>query len=213
MRSEGKIIMGYLPIEAHHHDAILSLVQPAHPGYKIIDPFAGNGEFLEAAARKWNLTAYANELDQARAEKCIERFGPKQAVRGDAMRLRATNNAFAIGWINPPYDHDRAAEGNKRVEFTMLRHSWKWIQAGGLVMWCVYIQHITEDAMAFFAQYAEDADLWALPGKHQGEYDQVVLVATVGPGKSAHEMQTYNKLVNQKQDPLELTVQDEPLYK
>lgn len=131
---------------------------------------------------------------------------PKQAVRGDAMRLRATNNAFAIGWINPPYDHDRAAKGNKRVEFTMLRHAWKWIQTGGIVMWCVYKSHVTEDAMAFFAQYAADANIWALPGKHQGEYDQIVLVATVGQGKSAHEMQTYNKLVKQKQDPIELTV-------
>ena len=38
-RSESKMQMGYLPIEAHHHEAILSLIQPAHPGYKIIDPF------------------------------------------------------------------------------------------------------------------------------------------------------------------------------
>jgi hypothetical protein len=212
-RSESKVKMGYLPLETHHHEAIVSLVQPAHPGYKMIDPFAGDGVFLEVAAKHWNLTPYANELDQTRADACIARFGPKQAVRGDAMRLRATNNAFAIGWINPPYDHDRAAKGNKRVEFTMLRHAWKWIQTGGIVMWCVYKSHVTEDAMAFFAQYAADADIWALPGKHQGEYDQIVLVATVGQGKSTHEMQTYNKLVKQKQDPIELTVQADPIYK
>ena len=212
-RSESKMVMGYLPIESRHHEAILSLVQPAHPGYKIIDPFAGDGEFLEVAATHWQLTPYANELDKARAEACIERFGSKQAVHGDAMRLRATNNGFAIGWINPPYDHDRAAKGNKRVEFSMLRHAWKWIQPGGIVMWCVYQQHLTEDALAFIAQYAADADIWALPGKHQGEYDQIILVARVGQGKSAHEMQTYDKLVRQKSDPVELTVQEDPIYK
>lgn len=212
-RLESKQIMGYLPIEEKHHEAILSLVQPAHPGYKIIDPFAGDGTFLEVAAKHWDLTPYANELDQTRYEQCVERFGPKQAVRGDAMRLRATNGVFSLGWINPPYDHDRAAAGNKRVEFTMLRHSWKWMQTGGIVMWCVYLQHVTEDALAYFAKYAQDADIYALPGKHQGEYDQIIVVATVGRGTSNHEMQTYHKLVQQKQQPIELTVFDEPVYK
>ena len=86
-RSESKLKMGYLPLESHHHEAIVSLVQPAHPGYKMIDPFAGDGVFLEVAAKHWNLTPYANELDQTRADQCIDCFGPKQAVRGDACLL------------------------------------------------------------------------------------------------------------------------------
>ncbi|MEM9955268.1 MAG: DUF6094 domain-containing protein [Chloroflexota bacterium] len=205
--------MGYLKIEAHHHDAILSLVQPAHAGYKMLDPFAGEGDFLEIASKHWQVTPYANELDQTRAEQCIARFGPKQAVRGDAMRLRASNTAFSIAWINPPYDHDRAAKGNKRVEFTMLRHSWKWVQVEGLVMWCVYQHHLTEDALAFFANYAQDADIWALPGKHLGEYNQIIVVARVERGQSAHASQTYNKLLVQRDNPQLLTVQADPIYK
>ena len=81
--------LGYYPLEHKHHTAILSLVAPATPAYKLLDPFAGEGEFLEAAANAWNVTPYANELDGERAAKCIERFGPKQAVRSDALRLRA----------------------------------------------------------------------------------------------------------------------------
>lgn len=122
-RLENKNVMGFFKIEEHHHDAILSLVAPAAPAYKLLDPFAGEGEFLEVAAKQWNITPYANELDGERAAKCIERFGPKQAVRSDALRLRASNAAFSCLWVNPPYDHDKAASGNKRVEFAMLRHS------------------------------------------------------------------------------------------
>lgn len=60
-RTESKAIMGYhLPIEAHHHSAILSLIAPAT---LLFDPFAGEGVFLETAARAWNVTPYANELD------------------------------------------------------------------------------------------------------------------------------------------------------
>lgn len=72
-------------IEMQHHQlpddvvALLSLVAPATPAHKLLDPFAGEGEFLEVAAKAWNVTPYANELDGDRAAKCIERFGPTQA--------------------------------------------------------------------------------------------------------------------------------------
>ena len=83
-RAESKVVMGYLPVEAKHHDAITSLIIPATPATKLLDPFAGDGYFLEVASQAWNVTPYANELDQTRSQDCIERFGPKQAVRGDA---------------------------------------------------------------------------------------------------------------------------------
>lgn len=51
--AESKMIMGYLPIEARHHAAILSLVAPATLATRMLDPFAGEGEFLEVAAQTW----------------------------------------------------------------------------------------------------------------------------------------------------------------
>ena len=41
-RAESKMVMGYLPIEPHHHPAILSLVAPATSAVKLLDPFAGS---------------------------------------------------------------------------------------------------------------------------------------------------------------------------
>jgi hypothetical protein len=62
-RLTSKEKLGYLPIDRHHHEAILSLVTPATPVHRLLDPFAGEGEFLEVAANQWNVTPYANELD------------------------------------------------------------------------------------------------------------------------------------------------------
>lgn len=115
-RAESKAIMGYLPIEVHHHPAILSLIAPATSATRLLDPFAGEGVFLEAAAHAWNVTPYANELDGERAAACIERFGPKQAVRCDVERLMASNEAFGIVWANPPYDHDKTAKNSIRIK-------------------------------------------------------------------------------------------------
>jgi hypothetical protein len=70
-RMENKAVMGYFAIEPKHHPAILSLVQAASPQHKLLDPFAGEGEFLEIASQAWNLAPYANELDGERAAKCF----------------------------------------------------------------------------------------------------------------------------------------------
>jgi len=50
-RAESKQIMGFLPIEERHYAALLSLVAPTTPAVKLLDPFAGEGAFLEVAAK------------------------------------------------------------------------------------------------------------------------------------------------------------------
>ncbi len=209
-RAESKMIMGYLPIEPKHHAAILSLVAPATPAVKLLDPFAGEGAFLDAAAKRWNITPYANELDGERAAACITRFGATQAVRCDVERLVASNNAFGAAWLNPPYDHDAGASGSKRVEFRYLRHAWKWVQDGGMALWCIYRQHITSEAAAFLAKHSTRVDVWALPGKHLDTYDQMVVAAIKGVPLNPTAL--YEQIISDRDRPQLLTVQAEPLY-
>lgn len=210
-RAESKMIMGYLPIEERHYPALLSLVQPATPAVRLLDPFAGEGTFLEAAAKAWHVTPYANELDGERAAACIARFGATQAVRCDVERLVASNNAFGVAWLNPPYDHDAAASGSKRVEFRYLRHTWKWLQDGGLALWCIYRHHITSEAASFLAKHSGQVDVWALPGKHLGEYDQMIVAAV--KGVSVEPKTLYDQIIRDRDQPQPLTIQAQPLYR
>ncbi len=210
-RMENREVMGFFVIEPKHHAAILSLVALGTPAHKLLDPFAGEGAFLEAAAHAWHVTPYANELDGQRAARCVERFGPKQAVRCDVERLIASSGAFSAGWFNPPYDHDASACGSKRVEFRYLRHAWKWIQEGGLVFWVVYRHHLTEEAAAFLAKHSTHVDVWALPGRHLGQYNQIVVAAVKGLPPQPEAL--YEQITAQKADPRLLVVQPEPIYR
>lgn len=210
-RTSSRAIMGFLKIDNHHHDAIISLIAPATPAHRLLDPFAGEGEFLDVASKAWNVTPYANELDGERAQACIDRFGIKQAVRGDVERLVASNNAFSIGWLNPPYDHLTQDADSKRVEFKYLKHSWKWIAEGGIAMWVVYQHHLTQSASAFLAKHSTSVDVWALPGKHLNAYDQIVVVAI--KGLQANPDALYDHIHQQKTNPRLLTVQPEPVYR
>lgn len=132
-------------------------------------------------------------------------------VRCDVERLIASNNAFSVGWFNPPYDHDASVSGNKRVEFRYLRHSWKWIQDGGLVLWAIYIQHLTEDAAAFLSKNSTRVDVWALPGKHLNTYDQIIVAAVKGLQVNPEAL--YDQIMAQKANPQLLEVQMEPVYR
>jgi hypothetical protein len=114
-RPENKMVMGYFAFDEKHHPALLSLVQPAQGAAKILDPFAGEGAVLEQMARAWHATPYANELDGARAEACRQRFGAKQALRGDAERLLASNNAFSLVWVLLKYIVDNSGLNSQAI--------------------------------------------------------------------------------------------------
>jgi hypothetical protein len=71
--------------------------------------------------------------------------------------------------------------------------------------------HLSEEAAAFLAKNSSRVDVWALPGKHQGEYNQVVIAAVKGTQPNSTEL--YQSILDAKLNPRLLTVQDEPLYK
>ena len=68
-RAISKEQMSFYAISEAQHAAILSLVAPATAATRILDPSAGEGDFLQAAAQAWNTTPYANELDGELAAK------------------------------------------------------------------------------------------------------------------------------------------------
>lgn len=212
-RATNREVMGFFAIGEKHHEAILSLIAPSTTNEaRILDPFAGEGDFLYKASNHWNLTPYANELDKSRAETCIAKFGADNAVQGDVERLSASLEAFSVGWYNPPYDNDKLAETPeaKRIEYRYLRHAWKWIQTGGIVMWVVYKHHITEPVATFFSRHASSVDIWGLEEKHLGEYDQIIVVAIKGKHRDPQVL--FDQIMLTKDTPRPLTVQPNPIY-
>ena len=111
-----------------------SLFAPAPHGGRLLDPCAGEGRALQHLSDAWRLTPYANELDTDRAAECQARFGPIQAVQGDLYTLRASLGSFSALWCNPPYTWEMGSGDEKRREFAMLKHAWKWVQPGGYVL-------------------------------------------------------------------------------
>ena len=64
------------------------------------------------------------------------------------------------------------------------------------MLWCVYRTHLTEDAATFLAKNSTRVDVWALPGKHLGEYDQIVVAAIKGMQPDPEAL--YERIMAQK---------------
>jgi hypothetical protein len=204
---------GYYAFPDEHLAAVASLFAPANQGGKLLDPCAGEGRALEHLARAWNLTPHANEIDDTRAAACKALFGARQTVHGDLFHLKTSQASFTALWANPPYTWELSGD-EKRREFSILKHCWKWAQPDAYVLWVVYSHHITLDAATFLAKHSRQVEVWRLPGLHLGEYTHVVAVAQVGrpeadPAKVAIDLVQAGKANAYPA----LTVQETPCYR
>jgi hypothetical protein len=203
---------GYYPYPADHLPALASIFAPDTHGGKLLDPCAGEGAALHFLANAWNLKPYANELDTERAARCVKLFGTTQAIQGDLYQLRASTGGFVALWCNPPYTWDSTGS-DKRRELGMLKHSLKWLQPDGYVLWCVYAHHVTMDAASYLTQRCSQIDLWKLPGLHLGEYKHVVVVARLGRPSVDPTHRTMELVELARSDAMpELTIHDAPIY-
>jgi len=211
---------GFYPLDLPHAHNLASLFAPAENGGRILDPVAGEGEALAILASQLKLDAYTNELDQARAKVCEERFGVTQTACGDQSKLRTPNQAYTFLYHNPPYMSNLGqGVSEKRRELEMLKAAWKWLQVGGWCAWVVYNFHVSQDAAAFFAKEASEAHIFRFPALHLDRV-QVVVIArkahtTISDDVLSERLATQN-LYEQAQDPDKLGVLDmqtEPRFK
>jgi hypothetical protein len=194
----------YLPLAA-------SLFQPSRwEDGIILDPCAGEGRALQHLSAAWNLKPYANELDNARSDACRALFGRSQAARGDIFTLRMSLGSSSVVWCNPPYTWDVGSD-EKRRELGMLKHSWKWVQPGGFMVWVVYAHHVSPEAALFLAKNSRSVDVWALPGQHLGRYTHVVVVAQIGRAER-DEIVFAQQIVEQGRNPRPITEADCGIY-
>jgi 16S rRNA (guanine966-N2)-methyltransferase len=98
-------------------EAWMSIVQPALPGARVLDLFAGSGalglEAISRGAAHADLVEKATPSLRAIADN-VAALGAEAEVsvhRADAMRFLATlaAHAYDVAFVDPPYDLGRAA--------------------------------------------------------------------------------------------------------
>ncbi|MBM3131088.1 MAG: hypothetical protein FJ009_20990 [Chloroflexi bacterium] len=138
---------------------------------RLLDPCCGEGIAAQTVARAWHLEGYGIEIDAERALAASSRL--HRVLHLDYAQARAPLHGFQVLYANPPYDYD-AGEG-KRLEYTCLRETTKWLCAGGLLVYLVPQYRVDARMAGFLAASFKDLRAYKFPDPEYQTFKQVVI--------------------------------------
>jgi hypothetical protein len=143
----------------------------AMPRGRLLDPCCGEGVAAQSVAQAWCLDGYGIELDAERALEASARL--TRVLHLDFAVARAPHHAFQVLYLNPPYDYD-AGEG-KRLEYTFLRETTKWLQPDGLLVYLVPQYRVDERMAGFLATSYRALRVYRFPDPEYKAFRQCVI--------------------------------------
>ena len=81
-------------------------------------------------AHRYGIEIEANRSEQARTLGI-------ETLQANAMDVRCPAEAVSLLYLNPPYDWESGESNNQRLEFVFLEHSYRWLKAGGVLLFVV----------------------------------------------------------------------------
>ena len=138
---------------------------------RLLDPCAGEGIAAQTVAQAWHLEGYGIEIDAARALAASSRL--HRVLHLDYAQARAPLRAFQVLYANPPYDYD-LGEG-KRLEYTCLRETTKWLCARGLLVFLVPQYRVDARMVGFLAASFKGLRAYKFPDPEYKAFKQVVI--------------------------------------
>ena len=171
---------GFFPTPDRVTDLVTRFVIPAPiaqaataatPRGRLLDPCCGEGVAAQSVAHAWQLDAYGIELDADRALEAAGRL--TRVLHLDFAQARAPHGAFQVLYLNPPYDYE-AGEG-KRLEYTFLRETTRWAQAGGLLVYLVPQYRVEARMAGFLAAAYHTLRAYRFPDPEYSAFKQCVI--------------------------------------
>jgi len=180
MRLAGQEKMGYYPTPEPIARQIGHLLTSASSGrLRALDPCCGEGTALHLAVEGLDapLDTYGVELDRDRA--AAARGLLHTILHADIRHLRASNQAFGLLWLNPPYDWDTATEDDiptERLELIFLRETLRYLQPAGILVYLIPQHRLTSTIAKTLAYQFEHIQTFRFPDSSYQAYQQIVLL-------------------------------------
>ncbi len=185
MRLAGQEKLGYYPTPPKTLRLLAQALKPETGGLlRLLDPCAGKGEALAAAANALKgqggqVETYAVELSHTRAAEAAKALD--YVIQTTWWDVTTRNKAFSLLWLNPPYDweYGELGEGKKRqrLEYQFLRATEEKLMTGGVLVYIVPRMILARPNVArFIAGHFDHVTVWQLPAAEYDRFNQVVLM-------------------------------------
>ena len=173
MRPHGKTKLGFFALPVAEAERLKNCLAFASE-FSALDPCVGDGVAFthllhDATARRYGIEIDANRAEQARAWEI-------ETLQADAMDVRCQAEAVSLLYLNPPYDWESGESNNQRLELVFLEHSYRWLKAGGALVFVIPQLRLAKCAR-LLSEHFTDLRVFRLTEPACLEYKQIVVLA------------------------------------
>ena len=118
---------------------------------------------------------YGIEIDANRTEGA--RNLGIETLHADTMEVRCPAESLSLLYLNPPYDLEAGQSNNQRLELVFLEHTYRWLKAGGILVFVIPQPQLKSCARILGEQFA-DLAVFRLTGPASVQYKQVAVLGT-----------------------------------
>ena len=174
MRPHGKAKLGFFPLPVPEAKRLKNwLTLPER--FSALDPCVGDGAAFAGLLHGATAHRYGIEIDANRAEQA--RALGIETLQANAMDVRCPQEAVSLLYLNPPYDWESGESNNQRLELVFLEHSYRWVKAGGVLVFVIPQLRLAKCARLLSEHFA-DLRVFRLTEPACLEYKQIVVLGT-----------------------------------
>ncbi len=174
MRPHGQTKLGFFPLPVAEAERLKNwLGFPER--FSALDPCAGDGVAFTHLLHDVPAHRYGIEIDAYRAEQA--RASGVETLQANAMDVRCPPEAVSLLYLNPPYDWEFGEGNNQRLELVFLEHSYRWLKAGGVLVFVIPQIRLAKCAR-LLSEHFTDLRVFRLTDPACLEYKQIVVLGT-----------------------------------
>ena len=174
MRPHGKTKLGFFPLPLAEAARLKNCLFFASV-FSALDPCVGNGVAFTHLLDGVSAHRYGIEIDANRAEQA--RALGVETLQSNAVDVRCPPEAVSLLYLNPPYDWECGESNNERLELVFLEHSYRWLKAGGVLLFVIPQLRLAKCAR-LLSEHFTDLRVFRLTEPACREYKQIVVLAT-----------------------------------
>ncbi|HSZ62086.1 MAG TPA: DUF6094 domain-containing protein [Terriglobales bacterium] len=174
MRPHGKARLGFFPLPVAEAARLKNRLAFASE-FSALDPCVGDGLAFThllhgVSARRYGIEIDANRTHQASALGI-------ETLQVNALDVRCPPEALSLLYLNPPYDWESGESNNQRLELVFLEHSYRWLKAGGVLVFVIPQPRLAKCAR-LLSEHFTGLRVFRLTEPACLEYKQIVVLAT-----------------------------------
>ncbi len=174
MRPHGKTKLGFFPLPVPEATRLKNCLAFASES-SALDPCVGDGVAFTHLLDSVSTHRYGIEIDANRTEQA--RALGVETLQANAMDVRCQPEAVSLLYLNPPYDWESGESNNQRLELVFLEHSYRWLKAGGVLLFVIPQVRLVKCAR-LLSEHFTDIRVFGLTEPACLQYKQIVVLGT-----------------------------------